>query len=63
MQTVKKIIEDFLKENGFDGLCAFECGCRIGDLAPCGGCNILDCAPGFLVVNDNGDNLIREEAW
>ena len=42
MKTVKIIVADWLKANGFDGLCNPDagCGCLIGDLAPCGeGCD------------------------
>lgn len=46
--TVKEIITDWLKKNGYDGLCTEECGCQLGDLGPC--ClseNILSCVPGY----------------
>lgn len=35
--TIKEIVEKYLTENGFDGLCHayVGCGCRIGDLMPC----------------------------
>lgn len=33
--TVLKIVELWLKEYGFDGLLGGECGCTLGDLAPC----------------------------
>lgn len=35
--TIKEIVEKYLTENGFDGLChAYAaCACRIGDLMPC----------------------------
>ena len=34
---VKDIVEQYLKANGYDGLYnpVGECGCEIGDLAPC----------------------------
>lgn len=35
-ETVEEIVECWLKNNGYDGLCSYECGCRIGDLMPCG---------------------------
>jgi len=36
--TVYDIIKEWLKENGYDGLCApdFECGCSLDDFMPCG---------------------------
>ena len=32
------ILKNWLKENGYDGLCLpdEECGCAIGDFMPCG---------------------------
>ena len=35
--TVEKILEDYLRANGFDGLynSDIECGCHVDDLAPC----------------------------
>lgn len=33
--TVKKIITDYLKNHGYDGLFNFECGCELDDLIPC----------------------------
>lgn len=43
------MLESQLRENGYDGLCNTEneCGCRIGDLMPCGEyCG--ECQPGYL---------------
>ncbi len=34
-KTVKDIIVEYLKANGFDGLCGDGCGCDIDHLAPC----------------------------
>jgi hypothetical protein len=47
--TAIEIIEKYLEENGFDGLCGGDydpCGCIRGDLAPCdyGG---NDCVPAY----------------
>ncbi len=33
--TVIEMLAEYLKENGYDGLCGQECGCEIDDLAPC----------------------------
>lgn len=35
MKTVKKILIDYLKSIGADGLAGDGCGCEIGDLGEC----------------------------
>jgi len=48
---VRQIVTKYLKDNGFDGLYAEECGCQISDLFPCDGpCD--DCKPGYKVPCD-----------
>jgi len=46
--TVKEIVAEYLKQNGFDGLChsETECGCELADLAPCD-CFWPECKPGY----------------
>lgn len=34
--TLKQIIQKYLEENNFAGLCSGECGCSKDDLFPCG---------------------------
>jgi hypothetical protein len=46
--NVEKIVKDYLKKNGFDGLCTEDCGCRNDDLMPCGE-GFINCVPGHLV--------------
>lgn len=48
--TVEEIIKDYLKENGFDGLCNSyaECGCNIDELIACGN-DCSDCEPGYKI--------------
>ena len=43
------IIERFLKEYGYDGLYnpTEDCGCELGDLAPCGDMCIYCCMPAY----------------
>ena len=48
--NVKEIVQKYLQENGYDGLCDewHECGCQINDLMPCGEyCG--DCIPGYKI--------------
>ena len=33
--TVKEIIINYLKKNGYDGLCGDSCGCGLNDFQPC----------------------------
>lgn len=49
MPTCKEIIEEYLKNNGYDGLYSWsQCGCKVGDLMPCG--EIYDdCEAGHFV--------------
>jgi len=55
-KTVRDIIESYLRDNGFDGLCEpdTECGCGLDDLAPCGGI-IQDCHPAYRIRRPDGD--------
>jgi len=48
--NAKKIIQDYLRKNGYDGLLCTDipCGCSIDELMPCGeNCNVLDCEPAY----------------
>ena len=49
--TVREIMVVWLREHGYDGLCHYECGCKVDDLMPCmdGG---QDCEPGHMVACD-----------
>ena len=55
--TVKELIKQYAKENGFDGLVHDwgECGCEIDDLCPCELSDLADCAFGYKVPCDCGD--------
>ena len=46
--NVARIISEYLKTNGYDGLYNLDggCACEIGDLAPCE-CLNLDCKAGI----------------
>ena len=49
--TVREIMAIWLQEHGYDGLCAYECGCKVDDLMPCtdGG---QECEPGHITACD-----------
>ena len=48
METVKEIVEEYLRKNMYDGLWLDDCGCRLGDLFPCGIAGTEQCQPGYL---------------
>ena len=55
-----KIIEAWLRENGYDGLCNIEypdepCGCGLDDLAPCKEPILTDCQAAYAVKNNEGE--------
>jgi hypothetical protein len=54
MPTVIEMVEAYLKAGNFDGLAndTYECGCFIGNLAPCGGIG-EDCVAGRKAVIDD----------
>lgn len=45
--NVKKIVEEYLIKNNFDGLWSDECACILGDLMPCDDWGIDNCEPGY----------------
>lgn len=60
--NVREIVEQYLKENGYDGLYYSDvsCGCRIGDLQPCDG-PCQDCIAGYkrsVPMDHNADYWI-----
>ena len=49
IKTVKDIVLDYLKTNGFEGLYLDDCGCRLDDLFACG--EIFDdCKSGYAMT-------------
>ena len=48
LKTMKCIIVDYLKSNGFDGLCGDFCGCGIDYLAPCES-GPINCYPAYKI--------------
>lgn len=53
--TVSEIVSNYLKENGFDGLCGDECGCPIEDLFLCSPYAGTNCVPGYKNPCDCGE--------
>lgn len=53
--NVGEILEKYLKDNGYDGLYADECGCQLSDLKPCECQNTLSCQPGYSVKASEAD--------
>jgi len=47
--TVREILDQWLTENGYDGLYTDECGCVVGDLAPCGEPCSFGCRAGHRI--------------
>jgi len=45
--SVKDMVAARLNELGYEGLYREDCGCRIGDLMPCGGEGIENCCAGY----------------
>lgn len=54
--NIKEITIEYLKANGFDGLCNgdIECGCRLVDLMPCSGPNERNCEPAYEFTAPKG---------
>jgi hypothetical protein len=47
--TLKEIVEQYLRQNGFDGLYTDECGCLLDDLFPCSA-PAVDCQAGYKTM-------------
>lgn len=63
--TIKEIVAQYLKANGYDGLyneCG-ECACLIGDLAPCGEMS-GECVSGYKAkCDDDGCGCCTDNGW
>lgn len=55
--TVRTILAEWLKANGYDGLCNpwAECGCEVDDLMPCGGEGCDGCVAGYRIECPGGE--------
>ncbi len=54
--NVHDIVKQYLKDNGFDGLCTEDCGCLIDDLFPCCQEGLVDCVPGYKLDAEDAVN-------
>ena len=52
--TVKEIVREWLKSNGYSGLCNDECGCEVDDLMPCVCGDVERCEAGYKVKYTKG---------
>ena len=53
--TVQEIVAEYLKNNGYDGLCNEDCGCGLEDFMPCVNSefhsgNIHGCEPAYRIA-------------
>jgi len=62
MKNVKEIVNEWLIDEGFDGLCNDECGCSINDLAPCYDGPFYDCIAAMDMGPKNGFDRYFEPA-
>jgi hypothetical protein len=46
--NVQAIVEDYLRANGYEGLCCDECGCGLrDDIMPCDSDRVRACSPAY----------------
>jgi hypothetical protein len=58
--NVREIVDQWLRENEYDGLCTLNCGCPLDDLMPCGKPE-AECRPGYNNVDGDGEFQIGPE--
>lgn len=56
--TVKEIVIEHLKANGYDGLFNEwdKCACKLDDFIPCPAEKVIDCEAGYLKPCDCGED-------
>lgn len=65
--TLKEIVAEYLKTNGYDGLFNGDCACLVDDLLPCEHqCD--DCIPGYKVpcdwhIRQDAGRIPRARGW
>jgi hypothetical protein len=60
--NANEIVEKYLKDNRYDGLCnqRLKCGCCVDNLFPCEA-NVSQCRAGHKLVNAAGEIVIIPE--
>ena len=55
-KDVNEIIEQYLKKNGYNGLCEIDvgCACELSDLFPCNE-DFQSCVPGYKIPDPTGE--------
>ena len=51
---IKEIIQKYLEDNEYDGLCNKDCWCHVDDLQPCDE-DFSSCSPGHYKMDENGE--------
>ena len=60
--NVKEIVETWLRDNNYDGLCTENCGCALEDLIPCDSpCDL--CVPGYRELCFGPDACEKNCGW
>lgn len=49
LAVFEDVVEQWLTENGYDGLAGDDCGCQVGQLMPCGHPHETECVAGHVV--------------
>ena len=56
--NIRDIVEEYLKTNGFDGLCENNgCGCWLDNLMPCYQPDERNCKPGYSYSKEEFEKL------
>ena len=59
--TLREIIKKYLEDNGYDGLCGYNCGCQTSELFVCE-CPDMDvCEPGYKKTCPGEENCPNSE--
>ena len=61
-QTIREMLESYLRMGGYDGLWSPDggCACWLRDLMPCAG-PVDECRPGVVMIDEDGEPAIGEK--